>query len=85
MADGIKEKIEEANKSAIDKVLASNPVLVDIKPALEVVPDMKKNMIMHAGPPTDWQNMCGPMKGAVMGTLLFEGLAETKDEAVKII
>ncbi len=85
MANGIKEKIEDANKEAIDKVLASNPVLVDVKPAIETVPGMKKNMIMHAGPPTDWQNMCGPMKGAVMGTLLFEGLAETKDEAVKII
>ena len=36
MADGIKEKIEEANKSAI-QVLAS--VLVGVKPALEVVPD----------------------------------------------
>ena len=45
---------------------------------------MKKNMIMHAGPPIDWQNMCGPMRGAIIGTLLFEGLAKTKDEAVKI-
>ena len=85
MGNGIKEKIEDANKKAIDKVLASNPILVDVKPAIDVVPGMKKNMIMHAGPPINWQNMCGPMKGAVMGTLLFEGLAETKDEAVKII
>jgi len=85
MGNGIKEKIEDANKKAIGKVLASNPILVDVKPAIDVVPGMKKNMIMHAGPPIDWQNMCGPMKGAVMGTLLFEGLAETKDGAVKII
>ena len=85
MGNGIKEKIEDANKKAIDKVLTSNPILVDVKPAIDVVPGMKKNMIMHAGPPIDWQSMCGPMKGAVMGTLLFEGLAETKDEAIKII
>ncbi len=85
MGNGIKEKIEDANKKAIDKVLTSNPILVDVKPAIDVVPGMKKNMIMHAGPPIDWQNMCGPMKGAIMGTLLFEGLAETKDEAIKII
>lgn len=81
---GIKEKIENANKEAIDKILTSRPILVDVKPAIEVVPGMKKNMIMHAGPPIDWQNMCGAMKGAVIGTLLFEGLAKTKDEAVKI-
>ena len=77
MVNGIKEKIGDANKKAIDKVLTSNPILVDVKPAIEVVPEMKENMIMHAGPPIDWQNMCGPMKGAVMGTLLFEGFAET--------
>ena len=85
MGNGIKEKIQDANKKVIDKILTSNPILVDVKPAIEVVPGMKKNMIMHAGPPIEWQNMCGPMKGAVIGTLLFEDLAKTKDEAVKII
>jgi len=49
MGNGIKEKIEDANKKAIGKVLASNPILVDVKPAIDVVPGMKKNMIMHAG------------------------------------
>jgi len=85
MGNEIKEKIEDANKKVIEKILTSNPILVDVKPAIEVVPGMKKNMIMHAGPPIEWQNMCGPMKGAVIGTLLFEDLAKTKDEAVKII
>ncbi len=84
MVQGIKEKIENANKEAINKILTSRPILVDVKPAIEVIPEMKKNMIMHAGPPIDWQNMCGPMRGAIIGTLLFEGLAKTKDEAVKI-
>ena len=41
MANGIKEKIEDANKKAVDKILTSNPVLVDVKPAIEVVPGMK--------------------------------------------
>ena len=84
MGNGIKEKIEDANKKAVGKVLASNPILVDVKPAIDVVPGMKKNMIMHAGPPIDWQNMCEPMKGAVMGTLLFEGLAETKTRLLRL-
>ena len=48
MGNEIKEKIEDANKKAIDKVLTSNPILVDVKPAIDVVPGMKKNMIMHA-------------------------------------
>ena len=81
----IKEKIENANKEAIEKVLTSRPILVDVKPAIEVIPGMKKNLIMHAGPPINWQNMCGPMRGAIIGTLLFENLAETKDEAINNI
>ena len=85
MEPGIKEKIEDANKKAIDKVLNSKPLLIDVKPAIEVIPGMKQNMILHAGPPIEWQKMCGPMKGAIIGTLIFEGLAKTKDEAIKII
>ena len=42
MGSGIKEKIEDANKKAIDKVLTSNPILVDVKPSIDVVPGMKK-------------------------------------------
>ena len=37
---------------------------------------MKKDMIIHAGPPVAWENMCGAMKGAVTGALVFEGLAK---------
>ena len=32
MVNGIKEKIDDANKKAIDKVLTSNPILVHVKP-----------------------------------------------------
>ena len=85
MEPDIKEKIEDANKKATDKVLNSKPLLVDVKPAIEVIPGMKQNMILHAGPPIEWQKMCGPMKGAIIGTMIFEGLAKTKDEAIKII
>jgi hypothetical protein len=42
-------------------------------------------MILHAGPPVDWQRMSGAQKGAVIGMMLFEGWARSKDEAVKLL
>lgn len=85
MAEDIKSKIEAANKAAIQKVLSSRPYLVDIKPAIEVLPGMKKRSIFHAGPPVEWKRMCGPMKGAVAATAIFEKWANSWDEVVKLV
>jgi hypothetical protein len=46
-----------------------------------VIPGMHSRMILHAGPPITWERMCGPMRGGVMGALVYEGLAETPEEA----
>jgi hypothetical protein len=85
MSEDIKAKIESANKEAIKRVLTSKPFLVDVKPAIEVLPGMKKRSIFHAGPPIEWSKMCGPMKGAVVGTIIFEGWANSWEGAVKLI
>lgn len=70
-------------KEANDKVLAimqdSEVHLMGMALAKDVVPGMHDKLIMHAGPPIEWERMCGPMKGAVIGALIYEGLA--KDEA----
>jgi hypothetical protein len=81
----IKAKVESANKEAIQRVLSSKPYLVDVKPAIEVLPGMKKRSIFHAGPPIEWKRMCGPMKGAVVGTMIFEGWANSLEEAEKLV
>ena len=65
------DKIEVANKKALDIILNGRPVLTGMDKALDVVPGMKKNMILHAGPPVLWEDMCGPMRGAVMGALIY--------------
>lgn len=85
MARQIKNSIEEANKSAIERMKTSRPYLVDIKPAIQVFKNMKKNSVSHAGPPIEWERMCGPMKGAVVATMIYEGLASDWDEAVRSI
>jgi hypothetical protein len=45
---------------------------------------MEKKMILHAGPPVSWQRMCGPMRGAVIGGLILEGLARDRGEAEEL-
>ena len=81
----IRERIEEANNKALERMRVSRPILVDIKCARDILPKMKKNSIFHAGPPIDWEKMCGPLRGAIVGTMIFEGLATTWDDAVKMI
>ena len=83
--EDIKAKIESANATAVQRVLASKPHLVDVKPAIEVLPGMNKRSIFHAGPPIKWGSMCGPMKGAVVANIIFEGWASSWDGAVKLV
>jgi len=80
----IKEKIEAANKEVVERIINSTPVLVGYDKAINVIPGMKKNMIIHAGPPIKWENMCGAMKGAVTGAIVFEGLAKDIEEAEQV-
>jgi hypothetical protein len=77
----MKVDIEKANREAASRMLGSKPVLVDISTAGEAIPGMEKKMILHAGPPLTWQRMCGPMRGAVIGGLILEGLAGNREEA----
>jgi len=73
--------IERANQEAASRILRAKPTLVGISTAGEAIPGMKKNMILHAGPPVTWEKMCGPMRGAVIGGLILEGMAQGRAEA----
>jgi len=81
----IKQKIEQANAEAVQRLIQGDPVLVDIAPAGEVIPGMKDKMITHSGPPISWKDMCGAQRGAVMAQVIYEGWAKTSQEANKIL
>ena len=74
-------KIDAANKEALERILAAQPTIVGLGIAGEVIPGMTKTTILHAGPPVTWARMCGPQRGAVMGGLIYEGLAKDAAEA----
>ena len=70
----IAAKIEAANETVVQRILQSQPMLVGFDEAIRVIPGMKENMLLHAGPPIKYEDMCGAMRGAVTGALVFEGL-----------
>jgi hypothetical protein len=65
--------LSAANARAFALYCAARPVLEGIGIARDVVPDMGGMRILHAGPPIAWNEMCGPMQGAVIGAILYEG------------
>ena len=67
--------IETANAEAVRRMLAADPVLVDVAPAGAVIQGLGERMVMHAGPPIGWEAMSGPLRGAVAGAVVLEGWA----------
>ncbi|MBM3319552.1 MAG: DUF1116 domain-containing protein [Candidatus Eisenbacteria bacterium] len=76
--------IDAANERALARLLESRPRLVGIGVARETIPGMADDLFLHAGPPVAWERMCGPMRGAVIGGLLFERRAKSAAEAERI-
>jgi hypothetical protein len=82
--DARTDPIEAANREAFSRMLAGDPVLVDVVPAGEAIAGLGERMILHAGPPIGWERMCGPMRGAVAGAIVFEKWAASLDEAAEL-
>jgi hypothetical protein len=77
-------EIDEANKKATQQIIAAEAVLVDIKPAIKVIPGYKSDLITHAGPPIEWANMLKVQKIAVINAIRAEGLADTPRQAERL-
>jgi hypothetical protein len=76
--------IDDANQEVFERISRGQPFLVGMGIARDVIPGMHAHMLLHAGPPVEWERMCGPMRGAVMGALVYEGIAADDAEAQKL-
>jgi hypothetical protein len=81
--------VEAANSEAVRRICAGRPLLTGMGLAKDVIPGFGPSgqarlLITHSGPPITWDRMCGPTRGAVMGALIYEGLAETPAAADKL-
>ena len=77
--------IDKANKTAVERMMDARPILKGVAPARDVIPNMRANLLLHAGPPIEWERMSGPLRGAVIGALIFEGLAKNEKEATALV
>lgn len=80
----MKQLIEKANAKAIENMKSAKAVWKDIRYAYEVFDPFDKYTLLHAGPPVAYENMSGPMKGAICAAIKYEELADTDSEAFKL-
>lgn len=73
-----------ANALAVERMLAAGADLVDVRPAGEVL-GLQPGQFLHAGPPIGWERASGPLRGALIGAALFEGLADTPEAAEALL
>ena len=73
-----------ANRTAVERLMAAGSHLVDVRPAREVI-GLEDRTLLHAGPPIEWADASGPLRGALIGACLFEGWASTVEEAERIL
>ena len=69
-----------ANALAFERMTTAEAMLVDVVPASEAL-GLERGTFLHAGPPLEWERASGPMRGALIGAVLFEGLADTAEDA----
>lgn len=77
--------IDKANAETTERMMEARPVVVGLGKAREVIPGMKENLLLHAGPPITWERASGPMRGAITGALIFEGKAKDEAEAQTLV
>ena len=85
MPNDIKQKIAEANKTAVACLTDNDPWWVDVRPAGEVVEGLEDHMILHSGPPIDLEDMVMLHRRGMVSAMLFEGWAKDEKEAMALL
>jgi hypothetical protein len=79
-----RDEVEAANQKAVGRMMDAEPTWVDIAPAARKM-GLGGKMLLHAGPPMAWKDASGPMRGAIVGAVIYEGWADTEKRAVKLV
>jgi len=77
--------IQQANTEVTQRMMEARPVVIGMGKALDVIPGMRADLLLHAGPPITWERASGPMRGAITGALIYEGKAKTEAEAQALV
>ena len=78
------DRIKESNETAFNSYLNTQTVLTGVTLASDAIHTLGERMILFAGPPIEWERMCGPVKGAIVGAILYEGWADNEQHAFEL-
>lgn len=81
----IRNDIERANQEAVERMVEADPIWIDMGPAREKIPGLRDYLLLHAGPPISYERASGPMRGAIIGAIIYEGWASTFEEAERLV
>ena len=74
--------ITHANEAIVARIKEARPFWTGVHLAKDVIPALRQGKtLLHAGPPIEWQDMTGPMRGACLGACLYEGWAQNEQQA----
>ncbi len=79
------DEIDRANARVVRRFMEARPWLVDVRPARNVISELRGRVLLHAGPPLEWDSMTGPMRGAALGAALYEGWAKDLAAAEQLV
>jgi hypothetical protein len=77
--------MKQSNLEATSRMTSARPILKGVDTARNVIPGMRDNLLLHAGPPIEWERMSGPLRGSIIGALIFEGMAKDEQSAVDLV
>lgn len=80
-----RKEIDTMNQRVIERFKDAQPFLIDVVPAVSVIPELNGKVLLHAGPPIEYADMTGPMQGSCIGAVLFEHWCETEEDAVALL
>ena len=77
--------VAAANARAVAAIERTDARAVSVEPAGTVVPGLRDGMLLHAGPPIEWERVCDPQRRALVAAVLFEGWARGREEAAALL
>jgi hypothetical protein len=77
--------VRAANAEFVERLEAAAPQAVTVAPAGTVVPGLRDGLLLHSGPPIEWERVCDPQRRALAAAVLFEGWADDRDAAARLL
>jgi hypothetical protein len=77
--------IAAANALAVEAIERTSARALSVEPAGTVVPGLDDGILLHSGPPIEWERVCDPQRRALLAAALFEGWAGDREEAAALL